>query len=151
MQHLPNNTFDVQPPKGSGKQNDLIQSWQEDKKRHCVVNPMLIPRCDHYMDLYPLQKIPLEESKPIDKANTEQYLAKWLIQIIQECGINKHNVTLKNNDHVGDDNNYHMSYPQPIFQEIAIYLGKHLDKKTHQLAIDGVNVKFSLTKNLSLQ
>lgn len=35
-----------------------------------------------------------------------------------------------------------MSYPQPIFQDIAIYLEKHLDQKTQQLVIDQVNVQF---------
>lgn len=81
------------------------------------------------MGMYPLEKLASKNEKDIKhNACIEEYLAKRLIQIIHECRIHEH-TTYNNNGHLEDNTDYYMSYPQPIFYDIAVYLDEYINKE----------------------
>lgn len=126
---------------GPGKQNELIHKCQVEEAINWSIMErsalILIPRCEHYMGLPHLYQLPF-----IEEANMEDYLAKHLIQIIQEYGIHEHNAMCKKNGHADNDNNYRISYLQKLFDDIAIYLDLDTDKDSRHLIINGINIIF---------
>lgn len=108
-----------------------------------MVWPTIIQQKEHFMGMYPLEKLSFKKLDDIgEQRNMKEYLAKRLIRIIQECDIHKHNATCKKNGCTDDDKDYQISYPQPIFDEIAVFLDHHIDKEAEKVIINDVHVIF---------
>lgn len=69
-------------------------------------------------------------------------MEKSLISILCEYYIHKHKATCKKNGHAGNNKDCCMSYPQPIFDDIALYLDEHMDTEAKQVIINCMNIIF---------
>lgn len=108
-----------------------------------MVWPTIIQWKEHFMGMYPLEKLLFKKPDDTgDQCNVEEYLTTHLIRIIWECGIHEHSATSKKNGHAGDNKDCHMLYPQPIFNEISVFLDHHINREAKKVIINGVNVIF---------